>query len=241
MALSTLPWAPRDAEPVLAGFSTRAGGDDPEALAGEAGFDPGRLFMVSQVHGKAVVRVGLGDDPSRIRQIQADALVTDLPGLALAVRTADCVPVLLWDPRGRAVGAAHAGWRGLVAGVVDAAVEAVSELAGCAASELSAAIGPAIDACCFEVGEEVAEEVALAAADPAVVVRRDGAPRPFVDLRRAAALRLSAAGLGAARVETVGPCTRCSEGLLHSYRREGPRSGRQVAFVALRDRPRGDR
>jgi len=220
---------------VIAGFSTRGGGDDEPALAGAAGFDHDRLFMVTQVHGRELVDVGSEDLPRRIRTIEADALVTSTPGVTVAVRTADCVPVLVADPQGRAVAAAHAGWRGLVAGVIEAAVAAVAERSEQApAGALVAAVGPAIDPCCFEVGEEVGEEIAAAVGTTEVVAHRPGAPRPFVDLRRAAVLRLRASGLADEHIELVGPCTRCEADLLHSYRREGPRSGRQVSFVALR-------
>ena len=223
---------------VIAGFSTRAGGDDEAALAASAGLDPTRLFMVTQVHGRTLVEVGSDDRTERICPTEADALVTTTPGTAVAVRTADCVPVLLADPAGSAVAAAHAGWRGLVAGVIEAAVEAVVRRSGLpSAGSLVAAIGPAIDHCCFEVGEEVAEEIVTAVGTEEIVHRPEGAPRPYVDLRGAARLRLRGAGLLDGTIELVGPCTRCASDLLHSYRRDGPRSGRQVSFVA----PTGNR
>jgi YfiH family protein len=221
----------------VAGFSTRAGGDDPGALARAAGFPLGRLYMVTQVHGSRVVEVRGDEDPAAVRTEPADALVTRAPGVALAVRTADCVPVLLScvaGPGGAPVVAAvHGGWRGIVAGVIPAAVARVAALAGAPASSLRAAIGPAIGPCCFEVDETVATTLAAAVGRPEVVVDRGATARPHVDLGRAARWALLGAGVAPEHVEAVGPCTRCAASLLHSYRRDGSRQGRQLSFVWL--------
>ena len=220
---------------VVAGFSTRGGGDDPLALARAAGFSLERLFMVTQVHGARVVEVGADDDPSALRAQAADALVTRAPGVALAVRTADCVPVLLSSapPGPQVVAAVHGGWRGIVAGVIQAAVALTAELAGAPAATLRAAIGPAIGGCCFEVDAGVAETLAAAVGRREVVVERGAGAegKPHVDLVRAARWSLLGAGLDRDRVEVVGPCTRCAASLLHSFRREGQGRGRQLSFV----------
>ncbi|MEM7480637.1 MAG: polyphenol oxidase family protein [Acidobacteriota bacterium] len=162
-----------------------------------------------------------------------DALVTDRPSLALAVVTADCVPVLL--AAGERLAAVHAGWRGLAAEILPAAVAALEAGSG----EISAWIGPAIGSCCYEVGEEVAGEV-VAASDPAVRhdVSKSGGPRrrPHLDLSLAALHQLAAAGVRDVRM--VPACTRCEEDLLCSYRRDGPRgvegesgAGRNMAII----------
>jgi hypothetical protein len=117
--------------------------------------------------------------------------------------------------------------------VVGTGVAAIADAAGCAPRELAAAIGPAIGPCCYEVGDEVAAAIARAAGSDEVVLHGDEGAKPVVDLRRAVALCLEAAGLARDRVEVVGPCTRCSTGLLHSYRRDGPRSGRQLGVIAI--------
>ncbi len=163
---------------------------------------------------------------------EADALWTTRRGLALSVITADCVPVLLaatGAERGTApgpVGAVHAGWRGIAAGVVPRAVEAL----GVAPEALTAWIGPAIGACCYEVSEEVAAQVA-AASHPAVVAPglRD---RPHLDLPGAVRHQLLRAGVPAPRI--VVRCTRCDAEALWSYRREGRGAGRNVAYVWIR-------
>lgn len=156
---------------------------------------------------------------------EGDALTTAAPRLALAIATADCVPVAVYDPDGGSLAAVHAGWRGIAAGVVGAAAAALD------APRLVAWIGPAIGPCCYEVGEEVAEAVANAS-DSAVVRRKPG-PRPFLDLQRAVALQLRAAGV--AEVRTVEICTRCHPEWLWSYRRDGQAAGRNYLFAWLED------
>lgn len=152
-----------------------------------------------------------------------DALWTARSYLALSIVTADCVPLLLADDT--EVAAVHAGWRGIAGGVVGAALERFSG----PHSTLRAWIGPAIGSCCYEVGEEVAAEVAAASA-PRVVSWPHGRPRrPHLDLALAVTLQLEAAGVNA--VKRVSACTRCESDLLWSYRREGPGKGRNLALI----------
>ena len=126
----------------------------------------GPLYVARQVHGAAVVRVRAGDDPAAIARIEADALITDAPASPSGVFVADCIPALIVDPRTGAVAAAHAGWRGTVAGVLPAVVRALAAEFGARPDDLRVALGPAIGACCFEVGAEVvrAFEAALGGA-----------------------------------------------------------------------------
>lgn len=155
---------------------------------------------------------------------EGDALYTAEPGVALAVVTADCVPVLLAGPGG--VAAVHAGWRGIAAGVVPATLER-SLGPGDPPESWRAWIGPAIGACCYEVGEEVAGRIAEAS-HPGVVVPGPG-ERPHLDLAAAVRDQLEAAGLR--EVVTVSACTRCDEERLWSYRRQGKGAGRNVAMI----------
>lgn len=168
------------------------------------------------MHGGAVVEARPGHSGS------ADALVSGRDDLALVVVTADCVPVLLGA--GGRIAAVHAGWRGIVAGVVPAAI---SRLAAGAAS-VTAWVGPAIGVCCYEVGEEVAGQV-VAAAGSSRCVHRAGGARPHLDLRSAVEAQLVAAGV--AEVRHLDLCTRCHPEWLWSYRREGPRAGRNLAGI----------
>lgn len=158
---------------------------------------------------------------------EGDALWTAEPELALCVATADCVPVALAGARGVAM--IHAGWRGIVAGVVGRAARAVETRSPGA----RAWIGPAVGVCCYEVGGDVAAEVE-AASGPGVVVAGNG-QRPHLDL--AAAVEYQLRGMGVASVERLGPCTRCSPDLLHSYRRDGAGAGRNLSYVWLRRAP----
>lgn len=147
---------------------------------------------------------------------EGDALLGDAPDLALSVVTADCVPVLLAGPNGLA--AVHAGWRGLVGGVIPAALEKLGNAD-------VAWIGPTIGPCCYEVGEEVAEQFPEEAVVPG--------PKPHLDLIAAARLQLKDVG----DVRTVEICTRCAADRLYSYRREGKGVGRNVAFIWRRSSP----
>lgn len=240
------------------GFSTRAGGvseppydsldfatlRDPVALrenqrrlAAAVGFDPNALYQVHQVHGPALL-VAEGDPASLLRQ-EADALVAEPgSGHAVAVRVADCVPVLLADPRTGRVAAAHAGWRGVVAGVLGVTVRHLVR-GGAAAGELLAAIGPCIGPCCFEVGADVGETVARATSSSAIARRDEARGKIFVDLRAAVRAQLRELGLREESIDdvpdrTTAGCTRCDAQRFYSYRRDGDSSGRLIAAIAAR-------
>lgn len=222
---------------VMALFSTRYGGDDLEGLARDSGFSTSRLYMATQVHGAVVIEISGQELVDEVREAEADALVTSTHGIALAVRTADCVPVLLAArggglPGSQVVAAVHAGWRGIVAGVISAAVRVMNER-GVRASEICAAIGPAIDPCCFEVQGDVAETLARAVGRREIIVEGNDGAKPHVDLRAAVLWSLLTSGLRREQVEFVGPCTRCATELFHSYRREGGGLGRQFSVISI--------
>jgi YfiH family protein len=245
------------------GFATRLGGvsaapyaslnlgdgigDAPDAVAenqrrfaGWVGYAPFELFTVSQVHGANVRTLQPGDAPERVRSEQADGLVARA-GRAVAVRTADCVPLLLADPATRTAAAIHAGWRGSVAGVVRASVVALLEASAsspnapnASPARLLAAIFPHIRTCCFEVGAEVAQALAHVAPGAQVahvthVLR--GATKPHVELAAVVRAQLLAAGLVAAHIEDVPGCTRCDAERFYSFRRDGSASGRHLAAI----------
>lgn len=182
-----------------------------ESIAGE-GLE---LAWARQVHSARALEATPGNCG------EGDALVTGRPGLALCVAIADCVPVLLAS--GDRLAAVHAGWRGLAAGVIG---EAVAALGG-APERATAWLGPAIGPCCYEVGPQVAEQVAQASGDE--VVRRGRSSRPHLDLHRAAQIQLGAAGVRRSRALPL--CTRCEDGLLWSFRREGQGAGRNLAYI----------
>ena len=217
---------------VVGGFSSRIGGDDVPALARAAGFAEERLFTLAQVHGRRVIHVTAADSPLELNALEADALLTTDPGVALAVKTADCVPLLFCHHERGVVAAVHAGWRGLVADIIGVAVAELTRLTDGPASELSVAVGPAIGPCCFEVSREVAETIADAVGSRDVILERR--PRPHIDLRGAVLHRLKGAGLVKEHIELVGPCTRCVAESFHSYRRDGPGKGRQLSFIYMK-------
>jgi purine-nucleoside/S-methyl-5'-thioadenosine phosphorylase / adenosine deaminase len=152
---------------------------------------------------------------------EGDAVFTDRPGVTLSVVTADCVPVLIAGPAGLA--AIHAGWRGIAAGVIPVTV---GRMQG-SPEECSAWVGPAIGACCYEVGEDVAARVVDASAAEIAACGPNG--RPHLDLAGAARVQLAAAGVR--NVIVLPRCTRCDEQKLWSYRREGKAAGRNLAFI----------
>ncbi len=214
----------------------RTVGDDPAAVAENTrrfvqaiGAEASPLYEVSQVHGNAVGQVEAGAGVEAVRGIEADALVIGAGQGAVAVRTADCVPLLVGDRRSRTVAAIHAGWRGTVRGVV-AATFAVLEARGIDAKDVVVAIGPHIRLDAFEVGEDVAREIA-AAAPGEDVVRWDD-PRPHVDLARVVRAQLAGLGVESDAIDDVGGCTFTEADRFFSYRRDRAPSGRHLSAIA---------
>ncbi|MCM2330885.1 conserved hypothetical protein [Geopseudomonas sagittaria] len=200
-------------------------GDDPAAVAENRrrlqallGCRPAWL---SQVHGVAVVEA----DPARVAE--ADASWSATPGVACTIMTADCLPVLFCDRAGSRVAAAHAGWRGLAAGVLEASVAAL----GCPQSEVLVWLGPAIGPRAFEVGAEVREAFVAQHAEAAEAFVPSVNPERFMaDLYRLARIRLAAIGVTA--VYGGGLCTFSDAERFYSYRRE-PRTGRLASLIWL--------
>lgn len=187
---------------------------------------------VSQVHGCTVVAAR---DAARER-VPADAITSARGGHAILIRIADCVPVLLACPRTGAVAAVHAGWRGVVAGIVPAAIDALRAL-GCAPNELLAAVGPSISVRHFEIGPEVAEELVRAdlgacVAAPGVYGIAGREAKHHADLVLGVRLQLERAGVERANIDADPPCTYADRARFHSFRRDGARSGRLAALIA---------
>jgi len=175
------------------------------------------LAEVKQVHSAACIaaegRTGvLGT---------GDALLENTPGAVVAVKTADCIPILLVDPRSRAVAAVHAGWRGTVARIAASAVAAMRDRFGSASGDLHAAIGPGIGKCCYEVGPEVA-------------ARFGEQGRAHIDLAEANRRQLLEAGVTARRIHASNLCTMSRPGEFHSFRRDKEAAGRLYSFAGIR-------
>jgi polyphenol oxidase len=219
-----------------------ATGDEPakvahnlELAAAALGVLPARVYFLSQVHGVGVLSLDGSEDRAQVLHQRGDAVISRQPSVACGVRIADCVPVLVADLRSGAVAAIQAGWRGTVAGVVEAGIRELSLLAG-DPPELRAAIGPHISVAAFEVHEEVAAELAACSSDHEVVDRSIG-PRPHVDLRRIVRAKLRALGLAATAIDDVWGCTVGDAHQFFSYRRDGPKSGRHLAAIVPRSAP----
>jgi YfiH family protein len=198
-------------------------------LQAAAGCGGRELCHVHQVHGAAVVRAEAGKqfDTSG----KADAIVTADAARAASVRVADCVPVLLAADDGRAVAAVHAGWRGVIAGVVTAALEEMGNVADATPTRCVAAIGPCIGPEAFEVGPEVLAEFERVFGARAPIRRREDG-KGTVDLRAALRLQLVAAGVPDEYIDTTDRCTYRDAGEFFSHRRENGITGRMAAIIA---------
>jgi len=196
-----------------------------KALAGYLGIAENCIILPRQTHStKCMVIADVTSDKSEIEGV--DALVTRLSGVAIGVSTADCVPVVLVEPDAKIIGAAHAGWRGAVGGVVENCVSRIVELGG-DSGKIKAAIGPCICVDCFEVGEEVACRF------PESCVVRSGL-KPHVDLPLYVKLMLVKCGLRDDLIVMPRSCTRCNPGHYFSARAFGINSGRNFTFIILK-------
>jgi YfiH family protein len=239
-------------------FSTRGGGVSPfpEASLNLAGFDQDsaenirenrRRFISAlgggwalaacwQVHGADVLVLRDRQDP-RPEGERRDALATNLKGVLLGVKTADCVPVIIGDPRSGACAAVHAGWRGTLAGIVGRALATLGEEFGTDPRDVRAALGPAALGCCYEVGADVVEpfRAKFAGADSLFTPTRDG--RALIDLHEANRRQLVESGVAPGRVHALPLCTMCRPDLFFSYRRDRKlygRTGRLLSVIGMR-------
>lgn len=243
------------------GFSTRLGGTSPapydtlnlslavgddlsSVLANRARFaaamgaDVRRAAVADQVHSNNVHVVterdsGAGALDHASALPGTDALVTNRPGLPLALHFADCICIFLLDPVNHAIAAVHAGWRGTVRRVVTAAIDVMTREFGSAPAALLAAVGPAICRHCYEVGEDVAREVFRALPGEERVLTAHSNTKWKLDLKTANLLLLREAGVADANVAVSDACTSCSAGEFFSYRRDGT-TGRMGGWIVLR-------
>jgi hypothetical protein len=253
-----------DSNRVVHAFSTRQGGvslgqyatlnlgasvgDDPAAVQenrrrffGGLGVESTQVVRVKQVHGDGVLTV-TEDLVSRQgfpgvlldERYEYDALVTNLPDLALVVSTADCLPLLIHDPVHRAVAAVHAGWRSTAKRIAARALEAMATAYGTDPKDCRVAIGPGIRGCCYEVGEEVTK--AMATALPTWEAHAEGT-RPNhwrLDLAGVNRALLETAGIRSRRIADVELCTACRTDLFFSHRAEKARTGRMMNLILMR-------
>jgi hypothetical protein len=243
------------------GFSTRVGGVSPAPwdslnLGANRGDEPDRVeenfhrFCAAigadvsavvknrQIHSDRVRPVTLDDaldSPAAPGTVEADGLVTDVPGVCLTVFSGDCIPVLFYDPVRRVVAAVHAGWRGTAAGIAARAVEVMARDYGCAPGDILAAIGPGISPCCFQTHRDVPDQLlASLGADAEPYIRPlPGGETYAVDLKGANARWLARAGLSPDHIAVCSACTACQRDLFWSHRAQGNDRGSMAAMIQL--------
>lgn len=222
-------------------------GDDPAAVQanrrrffGAFGLDPSQVVRVRQVHGNDVLvvndalagrdrfpRLLLDDD------YLYDAMVTDIPGLALTISTADCLPMFVTDPRRRAVAAVHAGWRSSTKRIVEHTLKTMHETYRTDFGDCYVALGPGIRGCCYEVDQPVITAVKQACPEWEACVEPVRSERWLLDLPRLNISLLQEMGLPRDRILDTGLCTACRKDLFYSYRAEKPLTGRMMSLIAL--------
>lgn len=196
---------------------------------GTAARSPGGSFLVlKQIHSDTV-----WDSNCWRPDAEGDGLVASEPGVAVAVKTADCVPVLLADPRQRVVAAVHAGWKGTVNRIAREAVDWLRSKHNSDPRDIIAAFGPSIGPCCFEIGPDVAPSF-----KPLFPERKDLDGRTKADLREANFRVLEQAGVRAEKIDMAGaPCTCCGGREFHSWRRDHVNGLRMFSVIAIRQKP----
>jgi YfiH family protein len=273
--LEKLPW-------LVHGFSTRLGGVSPvyggktlnlgftpedsraavernrQLFLKELGVANGRkswpLISLRQIHSDLIHRV----DGVPREALAGDGIVTDTPGLMVAVQAADCIPIILVDRKRRVVGVIHAGWRGTVKRIVEKGVGEMKRHFDCEPRNIVGAIGPGVQACCYDVGEEVRTKFRsqfsyadslfreVKESDPVrekypllfLTARAPGHSelplKLFLDLKEANRRQLLDAGVSAKNIDATSPCTACHTELLFSYRAEKGITGRMMAAAGIR-------
>lgn len=220
-------------------------GDDPEnvaknheILANALGYDVKSVVMSHQVHSD-VIRVVTEKDCLGLDHHlypECDGMVTNTPGLALVVFTADCTPILLYDPITGAVGAVHAGWRGTAMDIAGKAVKAMETAFGCDPADIQAAIGPNIGVCCFEVGVEVPAAMTETFGDAVKEYIRPANDKYYVNLKEMNRYALVRAGVR--HIEVSEACTACQHTRFWSHRVTRGQRGSQGAIIVCKERER---
>ncbi len=218
-------------------------GDNPEnvlenykILSRAIGFDLEKLVLTHQTHTDIVRAVGSKDAnffTDSHRGPECDALITNEPGVTLAVFTADCTPILFHDPVTGAVGAAHAGWKGTAADIAGKTVRAMQDHFGCRPQDIRCAIGPNIGACCFQTDRDVPQAMEAVLGSEAQTCIRQAGEKYYVDLKKINALLLKRAGVE--HIAISEECTMCSHHLYWSHRATNGLRGSQGAFITRQE------
>lgn len=217
-------------------------GDSPEnvqenyrRLANALDFDLGKLVLTWQIHSDIVRQVSAADSAGidHRNYPQCDALITNDPGTALVVFTADCTPIVLQDPVTGAVGAIHAGWRGTAADIAGKTVDTMVQAYGCRPENIRAAIGPNISACCFETDRDVPDAMVQLLGDDALPHIRQQGEKYYVNLKGVNALLLRRRGV--TQIEIAPHCTACDTHRFWSHRITGDQRGSQGAIIVCKE------
>lgn len=206
-------------------------------IASSQGFSAGDVMSVLQKHTDKTIVVdkSLAESRPHGQLGEADALVTNIKGVMLSVRTADCVPILLYDSVNGAIGAVHAGWRGTFAQIGAKAVKQMSELYGTNPSDVKAAIGAAIGACCYEVSMEFYEQFSCKyGKEIDEFFHHKPNAKPHCNLNAMNKSFLVKAGVPAQNIGVSDLCTNCNPHLFYSHRRSGENRGTMAAFIGMR-------
>lgn len=204
-------------------------------LARAVGFSVKNTVLTRQAH-TDIVRTVTKDDHLGLDHHaypQCDALVTNDPGTTLVVFTADCTPILLWDPVTGAVGAAHAGWRGTAAAIAAKTVSAMVRAYGCKPEDIRAAIGPNIGQCCFQTDADVPHAMIATYGKDALAYIRKEEQKYYVNLKEMNALALRSVGVTHIEISTL--CTACRQDLFWSHRKNGDQRGSQGALIVCKE------
>jgi hypothetical protein len=207
-------------------------------LGAAAGLDMSRAVANRQVHSD-LVRFIHTEDAGRLlhdeRPYDADALLTDVPGIPLVAYSADCCPILVYDPTCRCVGAIHAGWRGTALGIALKTLVVMMSAYGADPMTVHAAIGPSIGACCFETDADVPDAIRAELSESADRFIEKRGEKYYVDLKQVNRLWLLRGGLDPHNIEVHGDCTACRTDRYWSYRRLGVHRGGQLGVIALEE------
>lgn len=214
----------------------------PDVCAGTVGRDEALPFPIVQMHQVHDVKVAVVDrgDITRDELDGYDAMITDLPGVAIGVRTADCIPVLLYDPVKKIAAAIHSGWRGTVSKIIGKTVSKMQSIYASQPTDILAFIGPGICVDCFQVGEDVALKFKEAGFDinslwsflgPKTGNGMEGGHH--IDLKEACRQTLVEYGLKNENIQITGLCTYDDNNLLYSARKEGIECGRNITYIKI--------
>ena len=221
-------------------------GDDPKnveenyrILADALGIIPEDFVLTKQIHSNIVVKVGRADRGNHLvagTSPECDALITNEPGVALVVFTADCTPILLHDPVTGAVGAVHAGWKGTALGIAEKTVEAMVREFDCNPADIRAAIGPNISTCCFETDADVPNAMVAALGEEANGCIHPKNDKFYVNLKEINAIWLRRAGVR--NIEISDACTSCQSDRFWSHRVTRGQRGAQGAVIVCKEASR---